>query len=372
MARIAIKTKAKPKTKTRAFAKSFDEKHCGSEPIVVSMDPAQYGDALNWYNYMHDQDQSREWLLEYMKTAKFDRAQIAAVRRCPKHKVITTIGWQARIMMNGNTLTEASTNFFNQHLEVLFEIGGETREENAQVAEKPVVDIQARIRARTSTLITMIEETLDSVHRQGDAFDIYSFMQKHEVTPQIAGYIRDYYLPMKVEAELPDEQVSEAYGNKLKFWRTFYCTLITDCDKFINNRKAVKIRQPREKKVKSAVDVVKALKYQKEEPSLRIVSVHPTEVVGCNQLWVYNTKYKKLTQYISMSPQGIQVKGTTLTGWDTELSVSKSLRKPEITIAELLKVGKVAIRSFMSDLKTTSSQPNGRINEQTILLRVIK
>jgi hypothetical protein len=73
-----------------------------------------------------------------------------------------------------------------------------------------------------------------------------------------------------------------------------------------------------------------------------------------------------------MSPQGIQVKGTTLIGWDTELSVSKSLRKPEITIPELLKVGKVAIRSFMPELKTAASAPNGRLNEQTILLRVIK
>lgn len=367
---MAIKLKAKPKTKPRSAVKSFDEKHYGTEPIVIGADAAKYGDALNWYNYMHDNEQAREWLLEYMKNAEFKREQIAAVRRCPKHKVITTIGWQARIMMNGNVLPASSMVFFKEKLNELYVIGGDIREETATIV-KPVVDIQARIRARTNTLITMIEEQLDSV-MNGGTFDIYSFMQKHEVTPQIAGYIRDYYLPMKEEADLEDEQVKEAYGKKLKFWRTFYTALIADCDKFINNRKAVKIRKPREKKVKSAVDLVKDLKFQKEEPSLRIVSVHPTEVVGCNQLWVYNTKYKKLTQYISMSPQGIQVKGTTLTGWDTELSVSKSLRKPEITIPELLKVGKVAIRSFMPELKTTASAPNGRLNEQTILLRVIK
>ena len=367
---MAIKLKAKPKTKPRSAVKSFDEKHYGTEPIIVA-GPAKYGDALNWYNYMHDNEQAREWLLEYMKSADFKREQIAAVRRCPKHKVITTIGWQARIMMNGNVLAASSMAFFNDRLNELYVIAGDIREETASVVAKPVVDIQARISARTNTLITMIEEQLDGV-MNGGTFDIYSFMQKHEVTPQIAGYIRDYYLPMKEEADLDDEQVKEAYGKKLKFWRTFYSAFIADCDKFINNKKAVKLRKPREKKAKSAVDLVKTLKFQKEEPSLKIVSVHPTEIVGCNQLWVYNTKYKKLSQYISMSPQGIQVKGTTLTGWDTELSVSKSLRKPEITIAELLKVGKVAIRSFMTDIKTATSAPNGRINEQTILLRVIK
>lgn len=369
---MAIKLKAKPKPKSRAVIKSIDDKSYGFEPLVIATeDSGKYRDALNWYNYMFDHDRAREWLLEYMKVSGFERAQIAAVRRCPKHSITPTIGWQARIMMNGNVLTESSMDFFNQRLDGLFKMSEEIKEVADQVVEKPVIDIQARIRARANSLITMVEEEIDGV-MNGGTFDIYSFLQKHEVTPQVAGYIRDYYLPSKEEVTLNDEQVKESYGKKLKFWNTFYCTLIADCDRFINNKKAVKIRKPREKKVKSAVDVVKALKYQKAEPSLKIVSVHPTEIVGCNQLWVYNTKYKKLTQYISMSPQGLQVKGTTLIGYDPELSISKSLRKPEVTTAELLKAGKVAIRTFMADLKTTPSAPNGRINEQTILLRAIK
>jgi hypothetical protein len=87
---------------------------------------------------------------------------------------------------------------------------------------------------------------------------------------------------------------------------------------------------------------------------------------------VYNTKYKKLTKYLAVGPAGIQIKGTTLLGWDVETSISKSLRKPDESIQSLLSAGKVAIRSFMEGLKTASSKPNGRLNEQTILLRVIK
>lgn len=363
---MAIKLKTKPKPKSRAVIKSIDDKHYGSEPLIVAGESA-YRDALNWYNYMYDADQAREWFLEYVKK-NYSKVELAAVRRLPKHSIPTTVGWISRIIMNGN---EVNTNYFKKRTAELIHSGLKTKDETEVKVDKPVIDIQARIRARADTLITMVEEELDGV-MNGGTFDIYSFFQKHEVTPQVAGYIRDYYLPMKEEVELDDEQVKEAYGKKLKFWRTFYCTLIADCDRFINNKKAVKIRKPREKKVKSAVDLVKNLKYQKEEPSLKIVSVHPTEIVGCNQLWVYNTKYKKLTQYISMSPQGLQIKGTTLTGWDPEQSVSKGLRKPDITIGELLKAGKVSLRSFMTDLKTVASAPNGRINEQTILLRVVK
>jgi hypothetical protein len=363
---VKAKVKAKSVPGSRAKAKTIDAQLMGDEPIVIT----NLANALNWYNYVYDNEKAKTWVLDYMKKEGYSKSDISALRRAPKHATITTVGWLARIQANGNELTDHNLEFMKKRIAAMIKTGGK---ETAEVKEvvKPVVDIQARIRTRATNLITMIEEELDGV-MNGGTFDIYSFLQRHEVTPQIAGYIRDYYLPMKEESELNDEQVKEAYGKKIKFWRTFYCTLIADCDKFINNKKAVKIRKPREKKVKSAVDVVKALKYQKEEPSLRIVSVHPTEIVGCNQLWVYNTKYKKLTQYISMSPNGLQVKGTTLIGYDPELSVTKSLRKPDVTIAELLKVGKVAIRTFMAGLKTSASAPNGRINEQTILLRVIK
>ena len=363
---IKVKAKAKPVPGSRAKAKSIDAKLMGDEPIVVT----HLANALNWYNYVYDNEKAKAWVLDYMKKEGYSKSDLSAFRRAPKHATITTVGWLARIQANGNELTEHNLDFMKKRISSMIKAGGK---ETTAVKEdiKPVIDIQARIRARANSLITMVEEEIDGV-MDGGTFDVYSFLQRHEVTPQVAGYIRDYYLPIKEELELDDEQVKESYGKKLKFWRTFYCTLIADCDKFINNKKAVKIRKPREKKVKSAVDVVKALKYQKEEPSLRIVSVHPAEIVGCNQLWVYNTKYKKLTQYISMSPNGLQVKGTTLIGYDPDLSISKSLRKPDVAIADLLKAGKVAIRTFMSGLKTSASVPNGRVNEQTILLRVIK
>jgi len=66
------------------------------------------------------------------------------------------------------------------------------------------------------------------------------------------------------------------------------------------------------------------------------------------------------------------VKGTTLIGFDVEKSSTKTLRKPEATIQSLLSAGKVAIRKFMDELKTLETKPNGRINSDTILLRVIK
>jgi hypothetical protein len=362
------KIKAKPKPKTRAAVKSIDDKYYGPEPIVVSNED-QYWSALNWYNYMFEVDKAREWLLEYMKQNKLPKNQMSAVRRVSKHKIPTTIGWQARIMTNGNTLSESAMSFFENRLNSVI-AAGELVEEPT-TTEKPVVDIQARVRDKANFIITNLEEELDLV-MDGKEFSMYNFCQANELNPQILNVITNYYLPQYEELKSADDQVKEAFGKRQKFWFNFWSNFFSDIDRFLNNKKAVKIRKPREKKAKSAIDIVKNLKFKKEDASLKIVSVHPAEIVGCSQLWVYNTKYKKLTRYDASGPAGLQVKGTTLIGFDAEVSIGKSLRKPEQTIKQLLEAGKVGLRKLMDDLKTVASTPNGRINEECILLRVVK
>jgi len=362
MTNMAIKLKAKPKPISRAKIKSVDAQYLGDEPIVIS----NLGIALNWYNYMHDNEKAKGWILDYMKKEGYSKSDIAAVRRAPKHATISTAGWLARIQANGNELTEGNLEFMKTRIAGMIKSGG--KEEPTVVEDtKPAITIQDRVQAKIYQLITDCEEAVDTVPN----LNIYEWLSGKEASAQAASAIREFYAKCIGDHE-PDEfdtrTEKKARTELKKFWEDF----VADVDRFINNKKAVKVRKPREKKVKSAVDQVKNLKFQKEDKDLKIVSVHPAEIVGCNQLWVYNTKYKKLTQYNASGPAGIQVKGTTLTGYDQETSLSKGLRKPDTTIQSLLSAGKVSLRKFMDELKTTPSSPNGRINEQTILLRVIK
>lgn len=371
---MAIKVKAKPKKITRTKIMTIDRLYLGDEPINIGVLTDEdrgsplYIKALGWYNYMYSVDEAKEFILEYMRKNEYPRDQISAVRRANKNATVTTIGWQARIMMNGNTLSPKSMEFFHNRLAQNIAAGMAV--EIVDVVDKPVINIQDRVRAKIDQMITDCEQALDE---QGNSFAIYDWMTANEVTQQTAGVIRSFYERNINDWSDNDPEViamcgKTNYNKQKQFWINF----IADVDRFINNKKVVKVRKPREKKVKSAVDQVKSLKFQKNDPTLKIVSVHPAEIVGCNQLWAYNTKYKKLTKYMAVGPTGIQVKGATLTGWDVDASVSKSLRKPEQSIQELLSAGKVVIRSFMENLKTSASKPTGRINEQTILLRVIK
>ena len=67
---------------------------------------------------------------------------------------------------------------------------------------------------------------------------------------------------------------------------------------------------------------------------------------------------------------GLSVKGTTIQGFDETLSIQKTLRKPPEQLKEFKDAGKVKLRKFIEEIPTTDTKLNGRINPETILLKV--
>ena len=103
---------------------------------------------------------------------------------------------------------------------------------------------------------------------------------------------------------------------------------------------------------------------------LKLVSVNPTDIIGSKELWVYNTKTRKLGKYAAAEYQDLGVKGTTITGFSDITSVCKTLRKPEEKLKEFKLAGKVQLRKFLDTINATDTKMNGRINEETVLLKV--
>jgi hypothetical protein len=135
---------------------------------------------------------------------------------------------------------------------------------------------------------------------------------------------------------------------------------------------AVKTRKPRKRKAKSADQLIAKLNYAKDFAELKIVSVDPKTIIGASSLWVYNTKTRKLGVYQALDASGLNIKGSTIQNFAESKSVSKTLRKPEVTVHEVLKAGKVALRSVLTDIRAAEKPLTGRINDDTILLRVAK
>jgi hypothetical protein len=109
----------------------------------------------------------------------------------------------------------------------------------------------------------------------------------------------------------------------------------------------------------------------KEQKTLKLVSINPVDIIGAQELWAYNTKTRKLYKYIADSLHGpLGVKGTSLTGFDETKSVGKTLRKPEEKLKEFARASKVQLRKFLEEIKATETIGNGRLNSDTILLKI--
>jgi len=356
--------------KKSAVNKSLDKKFAGAEPIVeeiIGRQDPQLTRIFNWYNYVYGVSDGKVWLLQWMKLEKFEKSAIETIKKSNDAYIPTTICWVAKMALNGTKFAPENLDYVRRRIADIIAKYGEPTEEESTEEKTNVISIQDRTKAKLEQILTMAEEEV--IDRQ---LPMYQFLQKHSCTPAAANYLRAYYIKSRDELFSDESQVKEAYGKNLKKWQAFWQGVIDDLDRYVGNKKAVKVRKERVPKAKPISKLVEKLNYQKEDPTLKIVSVLPQELIGSKELWVYNTKEKKLTVFYATGPAGLGIKGSTLINFDVDQSESKRLRKPEVTLSELLKAGKVAIRKIMPALTTTSVKPTGRINNMTILLKVIK
>jgi hypothetical protein len=129
-------------------------------------------------------------------------------------------------------------------------------------------------------------------------------------------------------------------------------------------------RKPRAKKAVPKDKIVAKLKYAKTNEPLKLVSINPADIIGSKELWVYNTKSRKIGKYVASEYLELSVKGTSIIGYNENLSVQKTLRKPEDQLKEFKAAGKVQLRKYLDDIKAVDIKLNGRISEDIILLRV--
>ena len=369
---------AKIAAKRAKFAGSKD-KFVGDEPrLSDGYDSMSYIMALNWYNYTFDIEKGKLFLLDYMKQAKFQAPQIAAVRRANKKDLSPTICWQARIMSNGIKLTEENMNFFNQKLDYIFAKDVKPKVEHVVVSTAPT--IADRIKAKWSATVATIEDEVD-IFVQSDFksdFNAYTYLQAQDIKAAQATKIADYYRPLLEELKLAvsgkEAQVKEAYAKhgaaRNKKYLEFIQAIVSNAESLANVKKAV--RATRKPKEKSAIQLTSKMKYLAESAQYKVASVDPSRIIKSQMLITYNTKYKKLVVYVAASDStGLSVRGTTIINYDESTSISKTLRKPEDFLPQVLSTSKAGFIRAFAGLKTASSTPNGRINQDTILLRVI-
>lgn len=372
----------KPKAIRGKFA---DEKYMGSEPdLRGDVSNTQISQAYSWYNYFYDADQAKSWVIDYLK--EFHKSEKELIKNANRidSNLARTIGWNCRILLLGGDLPDEIKERNIGKIRTLAAAAG-TRTVTADAEEgikkeevKPVISIQERVVNRANDLIADIEGHLDNFYRDGVVFKPSDWLSQHDVKPAIAQRIAEYYKPLYAELfdayNGKDVQLKEAYSSwkkpKLKIYLEFVKSIVSAAETRATVVKAA--RKPRKKKEKPASVIVSKLKFKEKDDEYKMVSVDPKQIVGSNQLWVFNTKYRTLAVYNAMGPAGLNVKGSTVIGFDEKTSIVKKLRKPDQQLKSLLDGGKVVLRKFMDSIKCKSKEATGRINTDTVLVRIIK
>ena len=356
-----------------------------NEPVWAAIDP-------NFSSYKKEKAYATTWMANSFTTKDLKDATIKYSRVHRKKEMkkfhyssinqiyFVSVGKYCHIMNKGGSLSQYTLDWLDVKWKELEERGKDLVEETPTETKKPVVSIQERVREKISEYIAEIEEQVDLFSESGykSEFDMYKWLMNNNVKAQPANAIADYYVPwcdeLKETITKKDEQLVEGYSHmkpaQIKKFVEFLDNIIKDATTWGANQKTV--RKTRTKKAPSIEKQIARIQYAKENKELKLVSINPALIIGCNQLWVFNTKYRKLMRYDASGPTGLSIKGTTLQGYDVETSMSKTVRKPNDVLPRVLNGGKIVIRKLMDELNSKSSVPNGRINGDTVLLRVVK
>jgi hypothetical protein len=365
------KTKKKVRsTKTEAYL--VNQKYLGDEPIFAKGKDTSISRAFNWYNAMCDVNDAREYTVNYFKNIG-NTEMVKIAKAIPDKLFPMTSAWVFRMLARGAQFDDETLSRAVARLLAIKSNGENAVDDITESKPSNVINIHDRIREKTSEMIGDVEALID----KGEEFSLYDWMKSNEIPATYAPKIAAFYAPVLAQlieaSEGTDPQLKEGYKNfskkQLGERIMFFNSIIEDAERYADTTK--KVRKPRKPRAVSVEKKLKNFKFQKEDNTFKIASVNPEKVIGAQELWTFNTKYKTLTVFRALDRGGLQIKGTSIINYDENNSVTKRTgRKPEVYVDKVLNGGKVVLRKLMDELKNDAPLAY-RINENTILLKVV-
>jgi DNA uptake protein ComE-like DNA-binding protein len=348
--------------------------------------------AMAYYRLEFSGKDLKPAVIKWMTTIGCTKEDVAAFKKTKDNRCNVTMGAIASCLLRGMPVVRADFNqgrdtaeWLRNEITGVIEAGKNDIEEVEAKEAKPLVvqpSIQERMRETAGKMVEEIEDAIEGFQTDPENFDPKAFkmlnlLKGKEVKAAHARVIKGFYSRdldelLELASGTADEQLKEGYSHRTKKQIrnliAFYQEIMSACDMLAQEAKVN--RKPKARKAQPKEKVVAKMKYKKSDEPLKLVSINPADIIGSKELWIFNTKTRKLGRYVADEYKDLGVKGTTITGFNATTSVCKTLRKPEDKLKEFKAAGKVQLRKFLDGINATDTMMNGRINEETILLRV--
>ena len=279
---------------------------------------------------------------------------------------------------DGNTAKEFLNNLFDKMIPLIEK--GKVIYEEKQKANN-IVSISPAVKLMRKINNTIMQELLDLEDKWIDGDDatinIYDRFKYHGLTntaishvkPMIEGWLLDYEDAYYKRCDQAVEGYSHLKRSTLNHRIKVCKAMLEDLERIRSATKAtrnVKVKRP-----KSVDKQVAKVQYKKEDNDFKIVSINPIQIPTKSRLYAFNTKSKMVIEYITESGNGFEISGSTIKNFSKGLSRTICLRKPLDFLPIVLQKTPNQINDAWKLLKTKTKVPNGRINKDTILLRVL-
>lgn len=328
--------------------------------------------ALNYYNANHDDKEKKKWFLKYMATQ--DKKSAVAMLKLDEFH-FRYAGILARLLDGGSVLEDKEYTFLQERIKVLKELAAgpavEDKKKPKAVVATNVISIQDRIEETARKHAAEFDGAIDDfvLSKGKTEFSAKNYLLANSVAGTIAKRIGEMFNGLSAELhealEGQDKQLVEGYSNftkrELKKFAEFVDQIILDCQQQVQTAKVT--RAPRRTKPVNPVKLASKMKFMREFTELGLKSARPDSIVNSSEAWVYNTKTRRISVYRG----SLTIKGTSIVGFDLANSTQMTLRKPE-EFFKGLSMGKRALTNALKTIKTKPSVPNGRMNEDTIIL----
>jgi hypothetical protein len=380
----------------RANKKTIDSMYMGPEPVFSKGDVPEdtktqdrmWAKAANWYNYYYAPKDYVPYVLKYgIDVLGWTKDQARRVKSLKDFEISMTIGpgKACVIWARGFEYNKSWKKKIKDRMKALLALAMSREEEIEEQDTKPkVTPISPSVRTRAKMMDTIYGDFDDHIIEgwiEGDfkrKLDVYGLCKKYDIKgagvnmfqTRIQEFLDEYNDAYNKTCEQAVEGYSHIKRTDQKKAINQLQAIINDCDALKQSAKAARL--PRAKKPKASDKQVEKMQYMKDHIESKLTSINPIMIPTAFRLYVYNTKQKKLFEYVTNSTKGFEVKGTTLQNFDDKLSRCTTLRKPDDILPGILKKTPKQIDNIWSSLTTKTGPCNGRINKDCILLRVME
>ena len=321
--------------------------------------------AMTWYNYMSSPADQMKWTLEYLGLTDQPKDFIKQISQI-RDAEIYPVGSICRMLSRGAGLPATMLPRALGRLNELIKLG-----HFAEKAESKPIKLPDFMEPMAESALAVVENTMERI-RKGKIKNANAivFTWAEKLTPvQLRPLIkecRDEAAELRAALAAEDEQLVEAYA------------YLSPANKkvaiaFLDRVIALKPAAPAKPKapIRSDKMVAKLLFSQRDEET-GIHSIDPEELVGATQLWVYNSRTRKIGVYYAGGSDGLAVHRTTMLGYNASTSMMKVLRHPKEMLAQFNRQPSAKASQFFDKLKTVGKPINDRINRDTVLLKAVR